>query len=284
MADLGNHSQIKVMAGIRSLQFSTRWLILAGIVLAASAITLALKPIPQPQWYHNFADARTMLGVPRALDVLSNLVFVAVGLAGLYVALRNKTQSPQQRWALAVLFAGLFLTGLGSGYYHLAPDNQRLMWDRLPMTLAMAGLLSLFLVNRLPIAGSWVLPSLTASGVGSVLQWAWSERQGHGDLRWYGLFQGLTAILSVALLLMFPARAEGTRALVIALLANFAAKVFEALDKVIYRLGHLVSGHTLKHLAAGLGFIPLVMWLASQNTQRKASTSSMIASAPDTPS
>jgi hypothetical protein len=29
-----------------------------------------------------------------------------------------------------------------------------------------------------------------------------------------------------------------------------------------------VSGHTLKHLAAGLGFIPLVVWLARRDMVR----------------
>jgi hypothetical protein len=35
-----------------------------------------------------------------------------------------------------VLFAGVTLSSLGSSYFHLAPDNARLMWDRLPMTIA----------------------------------------------------------------------------------------------------------------------------------------------------
>ncbi len=268
----------------RSFRSSARWILLAAGVLTACGITAALKPIPQPEWYHRFADARTMLGVSNALDVLSNLPFVTVGLAGLYFTLRDKTQSLQQRWALAVLFLGLFLTGLGSGYYHLAPDNQRLLWDRLPMTIAMAGIISLLLVNRLQKASPWILPLLIAVGAGSALQWAWSEHQGHGDLRWYALYEALVIIMGVALLLMFPARGEGTRALVIALMANIAAKLFELMDQPIYSLGHLVSGHTLKHLAAGLGFIPLVVWLASQNAARETTTASMIAPAADTPS
>src|SRR5512137_2268021 len=101
------------------LRSSTRWMVLAAIVVAACGVTAALKPIPQPAWYHDFADARTMLGVPRALDVLSNLSFVIVGLIGMYLTLCDRSQSPQQRYALLILFAGLFLTGFGSGYYHL---------------------------------------------------------------------------------------------------------------------------------------------------------------------
>ena len=30
----------------------------------------------------------------------------------------------------------MLLTAVGSSYYHLAPDNERLFWDRLPMTIA----------------------------------------------------------------------------------------------------------------------------------------------------
>jgi hypothetical protein len=252
---------------MRTLSARSRWIILAAVLLVACGITAVLPPIPQPAWYHDFADARTMLGVPRALDVLSNLPFVVVGLAGLYFSLRNSTQSLRQRWALATLFTGLFLTGLGSAYYHLAPDNQRLVWDRLPMTIAMAGLMTFLLVNRLQSTPWWVLPLLTAVGMGSVVQWSWSEARGAGDLRWYLLYQALTFIFGAALLLMFPARGEATRAIVIAVLANVAAKMFELLDKPIFAMGGVVSGHTLKHLAAGLGFIPLVMWLGSENRE-----------------
>jgi ceramidase len=231
-------------------------------MVVASGITAMLKPMPQPEWYHNFADARTLLGVPRAQDVLSNLPFIAVGLAGLYYTLRRRMQTLQQRWAMAIMFAGLFLTGFGSGYYHLAPDSQRLVWDRLPMALAMAGIIALLVANRFRSAPWWILPVLVAIGVGSVGQWAWSESWKAGDLRWYLLFQTLIFIVATALVLMFPASGEPKRALAIALAANVAAKLFELLDKPIFAIGGVVSGHTLKHLAAALGFIPLIMWLA----------------------
>jgi hypothetical protein len=251
------------------LSASARWAFLTAVVVLACGITLTLKPIPQPAWYHHFADARELLAVPNALNVFSNLPFFLVGLWGVHAVLRDKTQPFPQRWAWTTLFAGLALTGLGSAYYHLAPDNQRLLWDRLPMTIVMAGIVSLLLMNRQPKASLWILPFLTLVGAGTTLGWAWSEHQGHGDLRWYALYEGLVIITSVLLLVLFPARAEGTRALWIALVANIAAKLFELLDKPIYSLGHVVSGHTLKHLAAGLGFVPVVIWLASQNAVAK---------------
>jgi hypothetical protein len=247
---------------LTSLSPRTRWIILAAMVLASCVITAALKPIAQPAWYHNFADTRALLGVPRALDVLSNIPFVAVGLAGMYYTLRGCLQTRQQRWALVVMFAGLFLTGFGSGYYHLAPDNQRLVWDRLPMTLAMAGVIGWMIANRFRSAPWWILPLLVAIGVGSVAQWAWSESRGAGDLRWYFLFQALTFIVATGLALMFPGPGEPKRELALALGANVAAKLFELLDQPIFAMGGIVSGHTLKHLAAALGFIPLVVWLS----------------------
>lgn len=214
-----------------------------------------------------------MLGVPKALDVLSNLPFVVVGLFGLVLCLRPKPAAitPDQHSSYTILFLGLLLTGFGSGYYHLAPDNQRLLWDRLPMTIAMAGFISLLLVNRVERRIAWALPLLVALGIGSVLQWSWSERQGNGDLRWYLLYQTLVMVCGVLLLLMFRGCNEPTKALVWAVLGNVTAKLFELLDKPIYSYGHLVSGHTLKHLSASLGFIPLLFWLAAERPERDLS-------------
>lgn len=46
-----------------------------------------------------------------------------------------KFSDARERWLYAVVFAGLILTALGSGYYHLAPDNARLVWDRIPIMI-----------------------------------------------------------------------------------------------------------------------------------------------------
>jgi len=206
---------------------------------------------------------------------LSNLPFVFVGIIGLYLCLvkRPVQLSAEVILAYVTLFAGLLLTGFGSGYYHLAPDNQRLVWDRLPMTLVMAGFFSVVLLDRVTTAAAaWCLPLLSLLGIGSVLQWWWSESRGHGDLRWYLLFQTLVILVGTLLLVLFrPVKAEGTRAFVIAVAANIAAKLFEMLDKPIYQLGGIVSGHTLKHLSAGLGFVPLLFWLSARTEPRSES-------------
>ena len=123
-----------------------RWGIICGVCVAAFIATAFLPPISQPQSYHHFADQRTIFGIAHGLDVLSNLAFLASGLLGLlFVAKFGRALDAGTRWAFATLFFGLVLTSIGSAYYHLAPDNQRLVFDRLPMIIAMAGCGGVFL-------------------------------------------------------------------------------------------------------------------------------------------
>jgi hypothetical protein len=185
-------------------------------------------------------------------------------MLGLYFSLRrNSPLTTEQKACYATLFGGLILTSFGSAYYHLAPDNARLVWDRLPMTIAMAGFMAALLTDRIGKAGVRLMPVIALAGIISVIQWGWSEQRGHGDVRWYAFYQGMTMIAGIAIIVMFPSRYDGTREFVIAAAWNVAAKFFELLDKPIFALGGIVSGHTLKHLSAGLGFLPLVWLLAT---------------------
>src|SRR5262245_34834311 len=120
-------------------------LIALATALAPWLLGAWLPPLAQPQAYHDFADQRTLWGIPHALDVLSNLGFIAVGLWGLVAAARgrfNFSLAPTARAAWLAMFVGLTLTGLGSAFYHLAPSDPTLVWDRLPMALAFSGLVA----------------------------------------------------------------------------------------------------------------------------------------------
>jgi hypothetical protein len=146
---------------------------------------------------------------------------------------------------------GLLLTAFGSAYYHLAPDNARLVWDRLPMTIVFMPLVASLIQQRVDVRlGLWLLPVLIAVGIGSVLQWRWSEQQGSGDLRFYAAVQLYALLALLAALLPPPRYTRGSDLLAVAGL-YVLAKLCEAADKQIFSLGHIVSGHTLKHLAAG---------------------------------
>lgn len=171
-----------------------RFLILAAVVIAATALIFSRPPIPQSLDYHNFADQRSFVGVPNFLDVVSNLPFLIVGIWGLLVVASPKYAgsfiTSGERWPYVVFFLGVALTCFGSSYYHLHPTNGRLVWDRLPMTLGFMGILSATVAERINVkVGVRLLPLLVAAGVLSVLYWSWTEAHGQGDLRPYFLVQ-----------------------------------------------------------------------------------------------
>ena len=227
---------------------------LAGVLLV---VGVALPRFPQPADYHNFADHRGWLGVPNFGDVVSNLGFAIVGVLGLHAMLRKRGRirflDPNEKWPYLIIFLGLILTAAGSSYYHLAPNNARLVWDRLPMTIVFMSLVAALIAERVSVhAGIALLPVLLAIGAGSVLQWRWSELQGRGDLRFYAAVQ-LYAMLAVLLALLLTPRY--TRGSDLAVLAVFyiLAKVTETFDARIFSFGNAVSGHTIKHCAAAVG-------------------------------
>jgi hypothetical protein len=149
-----------------------------------------------------------------------------------------------------VMFAGLILTAFGSAYYHLAPGNARLVWDRIPIMIVFMALLAAVIAERVSVgAGLWLFPVLQLAGVESVLLWRAGELRGHGDLRFYAAVQ-VYAILVLLLVLLLPAKY--TRGSDFALVVGFyvLAKILEEADRQVFALGRIVSGHTLKHLAA----------------------------------
>jgi hypothetical protein len=224
-------------------------LLLASGLMAGAAL---LPRIPQDAAYHRFADTRTILGVPNALNVLSNLPFLLVGLLGWRVVFRkSRFLRPSERWPYAVCFAGITLTAFGSSWYHWAPDNATLVWDRLPMTLGFMGLMCAVIAERLSVrAGLALLGPLIGAGIASVWYWRITETNGAGDLRPYLLVQFGPAILIPALVLLFPARYTLSERYWRILGWYAAAKILEAADGPIFAAGGIVSGHTLKHLAA----------------------------------
>ena len=239
---------------------ATRAWVLALLGLFVLVAMLSLDPIAQDPAYHRFADARAMFGIPNAWNVLSNLPLLGVGLAGLVLLGRLHHGAP--RLPYAVMFTGIALTGIGSMYYHLAPNNETLVWDRLPMTIGFAGffcsvvaeLVSRRLANAL-------LGPLVLAGIGSVWYWIATERAGVGDLRWYGLVQFLPMLLIPALLALYPRPSRYTPYVVLLLVLYAASKALELLDIELFRLGALLSGHTLKHLAAAAALASLLPML-----------------------
>jgi hypothetical protein len=240
----------------RLISKTTGTCLLAAFTVAVVIVTLLLPPIPQWQSYHNFADQRGWLGIRNFGDVTSNLLFAVAGVCGLVFLFGEGVKSSfvdsRERWPYVFVFLGLLLTAFGSSYYHLKPDDTRLVWDRLPMTVAFMALVAAMVAERIDLgAGLYFLPLLILAGIASVLVWWYGEKHGGGDLRFYAAVQ-VYAVFVIPLMLLLPPRY--TRSGDFAAIFGFyvLAKVFETADRQIFSLTrHAVSGHTLKHLAAG---------------------------------
>src|ERR1043166_6803997 len=108
--------------------------IVALSALLPLGVLMMLPPIPQDPAYHAFADQCTLFGVPNFANVVSNVPFLLVGIVGVVLCVQRRLAGAQLCWF--GFFVGLILIAFGSGYYHLAPNNETLVWDRLPMTVA----------------------------------------------------------------------------------------------------------------------------------------------------
>lgn len=230
-----------------------------GIGLAtalAAVLTFTLVgPLPQDPAYHALADSRPLGAIPNAQNVLSNLPFVLIGLWAL--AQRGRWQEDQARGfpSWTIFAVGLALTGLGSAYYHWAPDNRTLVWDRLPialMTMAVTtAVLSEHLRRGLEKVLLWPLLGVAAA---SVWYWWWTEEAGRGDLRAYALVQFLPLLIVPVVVLALRSRYSRATDLLVLIGFYLLARVAEMQDHAVMSLtGGLTSGHTLKHLFAAVG-------------------------------
>ena len=236
----------------------------ALLLLSCAAVLAAalLPPFPQPQDYHRFADARTWFGVPNFLDVVSNLAFLGVAVAGLDAVLRSaRFIDRAERLPYVVFFLALAATAFGSAWYHLAPDNARLFWDRLPISLCLAALLAVVIAERCRVRAKLLLPLLVALGAGTVWYWLHSENAGIGNVLPYFVFQAYTLLAILLLMRFFPPRYSRSADLYRAVMLYGAALLAESLDRHIYALGQIVGGHTLKHLLAALAVYQVVRML-----------------------
>ena len=230
---------------------------------------LMAEPIAQDSGYHQFADQRTILGVPNFWNVVSNLPFLIVGLMGLFSLLRSGRVQfiVELKPAYVLFFAGVALVNFGSGYYHLWPDNETLVWDRLPMTFAFMALFAVIIAEFASLkAGRLALWPLVVFGVFSVFYWHLTETAGRGDLRLYALVQFLPMLLIPLFLLLFKPRFTLTSGYWALLLAYLLAKVFEYYDESLLESLGFISGHSLKHIVAALGVFLLLR--AYKNRER----------------
>jgi hypothetical protein len=245
------------------------------IIILGTIVILALHGrIAQPVHYNEFADQSAVFGIHHAADVLSNAGFALVAIWG-WLTLRPRRASDQLRagWSGYRLFLiGLFLTAFGSGFYHLVPENSRLVWDRLPIALACAGLLVAVRGDTRPgLKTEREAIVLGCFAVASVAWWAFTDLSGADDLRPYLLLQGLPLVLIPLWQAIYRAPRTDRIAFASAMALYVVAKVAELFDHEIAHALGFVSGHTLKHLIATMATTAVVWGLTRRFSARSPS-------------
>jgi hypothetical protein len=135
----------------------------------------------------------------------------------------------------------------------LAPDNARLFWDRLPMTIVFMSLLALAMNQRILVVPFVIL------GIVSVIWWRLTD-----NLWLYGFVQFVPMIV---LLIIAIRREPGLWPVFI---FYGLSKLAEHFDKQIYSVSPL-SGHTIKHLLAGIASWYIYRWIQLSRGMPKGS-------------
>jgi len=223
------------------------WACLLGLVVLLVAASIA-PAVQQPSAYHALADVRSWRVVPNAANVLSNLAFVICGGAIVVGLTRpaGRALGGVTRTSLVITAAGVLFTAWGSAHYHWQPDDATLFWDRLPMTLAFAGVTGIVLAQRVSLRAARVaVPLLLLLGPASVVYWRQS-----GNVLPYALVQ-VGLMVGLMLIVVSIRRRDDPFPWAWLIAGYAAAKLGETFDAVIFdATGRVVSGHTLKHLLA----------------------------------
>nr|GME04483.1 Alkaline ceramidase [Ipomoea batatas] len=239
-----------------------------GVAILCFVILMIVTPtIPQSQEYHDFADQREFFGIPNALNVISNFPFFVIGLIGLVLCYHMnyfKLSLQGELWGWTCFYIGVAAVAFGSAYYHLEPNDARLVWDRLPMTVAFTSIIAIFIIERVDERkGTLSIIPLLLVGVVSILYWRYFD-----DLRPYAAVQFVPCIAIPLMAILMPPMYTHSVYWLWAAAFYLIAKIEEAADKPIYNWTyHIVSGHTLKHLCAAMVPVFLTLMLAKRDVQ-----------------
>ncbi|OGO92682.1 MAG: hypothetical protein A3F10_00550 [Coxiella sp. RIFCSPHIGHO2_12_FULL_42_15] len=249
----------------------TKFTILLLVAVTLIILLLIAGPLPQPQWYHNFADKRMVWLIPNFYNVVTNGIFLIVGIIGVFylkspVASKKLCfKTPQEKWFYFIFFLATLFVSVGSSYYHWQPENATLVYDRLPMTIAFMSLFTAIIAERINRrAGLILLPICTVLGLATIFYWQVTQ-----DLRPYIFVQFYPMLAIPLMLLMYRPSYSGVSWLWFALLLYFLAKVTETFDGYLYHLtAETISGHSLKHILAGFSCWFVLLYLQKRHLMR----------------
>ncbi|KAL4194654.1 hypothetical protein AMTRI_Chr05g60540 [Amborella trichopoda] len=253
-----------VALGGMTLRGNRGRLCIAGF-LCWACLMLATPRIPHFPKHHLFADMRNFFGVPNTLNVITNFPFLVVGVLGLVLCLHGNYLCICLRgevWGWALFYAGIASTAFGSAYYHLKPEDSRVIWDRLPIMIALTSLLSSFIIERIDerIGFTCLLPLLTID-LASILY-----VQMFDDLRLCMMYHLIPCVAIPAMAFVFPPKYTHSRYWFWAAGFYLLAKFEAAADRKIYSANrYIISGHSLEHLCLVMVPIFLTVMLLSRN-------------------
>ena len=246
-------------------------LLIALVCIGVAIGFFMVDPVSQDASYHEFSDTSAFSSIPNTFNVLSNFPFLLVGLMGL-AALRREGENSlniieSNEPAYFILFLGAVLVGIGSSYYHLRPNNETLVWDRIPMTIAFMALYSIVISEFVSEKyGRMCLIPFLLLGVASVLYWSFTESRGVGDLRYYAAVQFLPILTILILLIFFKSKYNSVWGYWLLLCTYLVAKLFEEFDYPVHDAIGVVSGHTIKHVLPAIGLYILIRAYKKRST------------------
>ena len=130
-------------------------------------------------------------------------------------------------------------------------------------------------VRELPVLGALLghqlvahrgqaLVPLVALGIASVVWWRVSAAWGAENLRPYRAVQYGSIAIVLLIAALFPSRYTRGNDIYIVVVLYALAKVAESLDRVIFSVGSMLSGHSLKHLIAACAVYQILRMLKAR--------------------
>lgn len=131
-------------------RYDQRHVVLVSVLVVFFIMLLTPKVSHSPN-HHLFADMRNFLGVPNTMNVLTCFPFLLIGVPSLVICLSGTCfgiSLKGEMWSWGLFYAGISLAAFGSAYYHLNPDDDRIIWDKIPVMIATVALISSLVIER----------------------------------------------------------------------------------------------------------------------------------------
>jgi len=267
------------------ISFRNKLYILYFIPIISLIILFYFIPaIPQWQSFYDYADKTSFLGITNFWNVITNLPFLIVGILGISFLYKYHNEKKIKRgkyilksskniqietvieWKIILTFFIIVcLIALASAYYHLNPNNNTLLWGRLPIIAAFMVLTSWVMAERIDVKTGYLLNlPLISFGIFSVVYWYLTEINNMGGLRLYGFAQFFPMFLILIIFLLFNPKYTRTGDYFIALGLYLIAHIFEIFDKIIFNLISF-GGGAIKHIFSAIA----IYWLLRMIQKRQ---------------